>query len=131
MSFLSKLKIDNIEYNVLMLDYSIEQSDDGTGLPNERTQAGKILVRIESNKGTELHEWAMSNKALKNGELILYNRDSVSTFRKVEFKGAYCLKFREQFDSNDDQPLFSEILISARELDVKGAKFVNDWPTIT
>ena len=131
MSFLSKLKIDNIEYTVLMLDYSIEQSDDGTGLPNERAQGGKILVKIESNKGTELHEWAMSNKALKDGELVLYNRDSVSTFRKIEFKGAYCLKFREKFDGIDNQPLFSEILISARELDIKGAIFVNDWPTIT
>ena len=95
MSFLSKLKIDDLEYTVMMLDYSIEQSDDGTGLPNERTQGGKLLVRIESNKGTELHEWAMSNRALKNGELTLYNRDSVSTFRKIEFKKAsrtvYCL----------------------------------------
>lgn len=131
MSFLSKLKIDDLEYTVMMLDYSIEQSDDGTGLPNERTQGGKLLVRIESNKGTELHEWAMSNRALKNGELTLYNRDSVSTFRKIEFKGAYCLKYREKFDGDDNQPLYSEVLISARELDIKGAKFVNDWPTIS
>lgn len=131
MSFLAKLKIDNIEYNVLSADYSIEQSEDGTGLPNERTQAGKILVGIESTKETDLIEWAMSNRALKDGELVLYNRDSVSTFRKIEFKSAYCLKFREKFDNNDNQPLYSEILISARELVIRDAKLVNNWPSIT
>jgi len=128
MAFLSKLIIDETEYTVLKLDYSIEQAEDGTGLPNERAIGGKILVEIESVKSVDLIEWANSNQSLKDGELILYNRDSVSTFRKIEFKGAYCLKFRERFDGENSTPLYSEVLISARELNIMGVSVVNDWP---
>ncbi|WP_346881320.1 type VI secretion system tube protein TssD [uncultured Algibacter sp.] len=130
MSFLSKLTIDNIEYNVLSAEYRIKQSDDGTGLPNEETMAGKLLVKIESTKDVTLIEWAMSTRTRKDGALILYNRDSVSTFRKIEFKDAYCLDFFEKFDGENNEPLYSEILISAKELNIKGAKIVNDWPDI-
>ena len=113
---------------MLKADYSIEQAEDGTGLPNERSIGGKILVEIESVKNVDLIEWANSNHALKNGELVLYNRDSVSTFRKVEFKKAYCLKFRERFDGQNAMPLYTELLISARELNIMGTAIVNDWP---
>ncbi len=128
MSFLAKLKINNVEYNVLSLKWDIEQNFDDTGLPVERTQAGQIKVTYESTKDTEIISWALSNRGLKNGELILYNRDSVSTFRKIEFKDAYCVNFSEQFDNINNEPLLSEILISARELTIKDAKHVNNWP---
>lgn len=129
MSFLSKLKIENIEYNVMMAEYTIEQSHDGTGLPNERPQAGQITVRIASVKTVELMEWANSSNMLKDGELVLYNRDSVSTFRSIEFKGAYCLRFTEKFDGYNNDPLYSEITISARTLKAKELTYENDWPT--
>lgn len=129
MSFLSKLKIDDITYNVLMAEYSIDQSDDGTGLPNERTQGGKIIVRVESVKSTELFEWAGSNSIVKDGELLLYNRDSVSTFRSISFKEAYCLRYYEKFSGNDNNPLYTEVTISARLLDMRGVRYENDWPT--
>ena len=128
MSFLSKLIIDTTVYNVLKADYSITQAEVGTGLTNESALGGKILIEIESVKNVDLIEWAKSSQALKDGELILYNRDSVSTFRKIEFKKAYCLKFREVFDGENDMPLYSEILISARELDIMGTIVANDWP---
>lgn len=128
MSFLAKLKIENVEYNVLSLDWNIEQSFDDTGLPIERTQAGQIKVTYESTKDTEIISWALSNRGLKNGELTLYNRDSVSTFRKIEFRDAYCVNFNEKFDNINNKPLLSEILISARELIIKDAKHVNNWP---
>lgn len=127
MSFSAKLKIDNIEYNVMVADYYITQPDDGTGLPNARSVGGKIEVRIESKKGTELFEWASSNNAVKNGELIFLNRDNISTFRKVEFIDAYCLKYREYFNHKTQEPLYTDIVISARELHLKDAKFKNDW----
>jgi len=128
MAFVSKLNIDDTEYTVLNLDYSIDQAEDGTGLPNERAIGGKILIEIESVKSINLIEWANSNQALKDGEIILYNRDSISTFRKIEFKKAYCLKFKERFDGGNSTPLYTELLISARELNIMGIPLINDWP---
>ena len=127
MSFTAKLKVDTNEYNVMIADYSITQPDDGTGLPNSRTVGGKIEASIESKKGNELFEWASSNNQLRDGELILYNRDSISSFRTVMFKDAYCLKFKEHFDHNSKEPLYTDLIIAARELDLKGTKFTNDW----
>jgi hypothetical protein len=127
MSFLAKLKVDNIEYNVMEADYTITQEDDGTGQPVKKSAGGKISLKIESTKQTELLDWAISSSARKDGELILYNRDSVSTFRKIAFKDAFCLKYREAFNHNNTDPLFTELIIAAKVLDIKGSKFTNDW----
>ena len=129
MSFLSKLVIENKEYNVMMAEYGIVQSHDGTGLPNERPQGGQLKIRVESVKTVELMEWASASNMLKNGELILFNRDSVSTFRNIEFEGAYCLSFFEKFDGYNNDPLYTEIVISARTLRSKEMTYENDWPT--
>ncbi|WP_271785211.1 type VI secretion system tube protein TssD [Aquimarina algiphila] len=130
MSFLAKLKIDNIEYNVLKARYSIHQSDDETGLPNERPTAGKLFLTVESNKSTDAISWAMSNKMLKDGTLTFYNRDAISTFRKIEFKDAYCLKFEEIFHSSNTDPLLSELIISAKELIIKDVSHTNPWTSL-
>ncbi len=131
MSFLAKLIIGREEFTVLKSRYSIDQSDDETGLPAERSKAGKLFVTVESVKNTEVISWAMSNKGLKDGELVLYNRDAISVFRKVEFKQAYCLKFEEIFDAIDNNPLMSEIIISAKELVIRDAVHKNNWPLIS
>ena len=130
MPFLAKLKVDNAEYNILKLDYAIEQAADDSGLPNERSQAGIIHVTIESTKNTDFIAWALSNRALKNGDIILYNRDAVSTFRRIEFHKAYCLKFRELFDAIDNKALMSELTISAKKISFKDIDHTNNWPTI-
>ncbi len=127
MSFSSKLKVDSIEYNVMIADYEITQPDDGTGLPNSRTVGGKIELRIETQKGTELFDWASSNNQLRDGELIFYNRDNVSTFKRIDFKDAYCIKYKEHFDYNNNDPIFTDLIIAARELNLRGSKFTNDW----
>lgn len=130
MSFLTKLIIDREEFTVLKAKYRISQADDETGLPVERTKAGKLFLTVESVKNTEVISWAMSNRALKDGELIFYNRDAISVFRKVEFKKAYCLEFEEIFDAIDTNPLMSKIVISAKELVIRDAKHENNWPSI-
>ncbi len=130
MSFLAKLKIDGTTYNVMEADYSITQPDDGTGLPSAKTVGGKIFLKVESDKSTALIDWAMSNSERRSGTLVFYNRDSVSTFRNIAFSDAYCLKFRELFSHANSEPLYAELTIAAKTLDIKGSKFENDWPLL-
>ncbi len=130
MSFLAKLKIDGTEYNVMEADYSITQPDDGTGLPDSKPVGGKIFLKVESDKSTALVDWAMSNSERRSGTLVFFNRDSVSTFRHIAFSDAYCLKFRELFSHANNEPLYTELTIAAKTLDIKGSKFENDWPLL-
>ena len=129
MSFLSKLIIDDIEYSVLNTKYAIKQKHDPTGLPGEKPIAGTFHVRIEAVKSTELFDWALDSKMTKNGTLVLYDRDKISAFRNFEFTQAYCLELEEEYHHDNNQPVYTEILIGFQKLKVRDSAYENDWPS--
>ncbi len=128
MAFLSKLKIDSEEYNVMTAKYSIEKPTDDSNHPSGRTQGGRISLKLESTKDVELFDWAAKDNLTKNGELILFNRDSFSIFKKIQFTNAYCIRFEEFFDSSNNDPVFCEIILACHKIEIKDSKFNNEWP---
>jgi len=128
MSFLSKLTIDGETMNVLKCSFSFEQGADITGRPSQRPRGGQISVLIESTNKTDFLDWMISPNMIKDGEIIFYKRDNLSSLKTVVFKEAYCLNYHEDFDAVSDQPLKTRITISAKELKVKDTTFKNNWP---
>jgi len=128
MSFLSKLTIDDETMNVLKCSFSFEQGSDITGRPSQRPRGGQISVLIESTNKTDFLDWMISPNMVKDGEIIFYKRDNLSSLKTIIFKEAYCLNYEEDFDAVSDQPLKTKIVISAKELKVKDTTFKNNWP---
>ncbi|OAB78743.1 type VI secretion system tube protein TssD [Cochleicola gelatinilyticus] len=129
MSFLAKLNIDDDEMNVLECSFGFEQGSDYTGRPSQKPRGGQISVLIESTNKTDFLEWMISPNMTKKGKITFFKRDHMSSLKTVEFSDAYCLKYNEDFNSIDSQPLKTRILLSAKEVSVKDTVFRNDWPS--
>ncbi len=129
MSFYAKLVIEKEEMNVLDCSFEFTQEADYNGRPSEKPRGGKIEVLIEATAKTHFLEWMISSDMTKNGSLNFYKRESMSNLKKVEFKGAYCLHYKEHFNSESAQPLQIKLVLSAREITIRGTEFVNNWPT--
>ncbi|WP_103070930.1 type VI secretion system tube protein TssD [Aquimarina sediminis] len=128
MSFLAKLNIDGEEFNILECDFGLKQNADETGRPSAKPKGGQIRLLIESNVKLDFFEWAASGSATKNGGIVFYRRDNVSSLKKLEFRDTYCLEYRELFNAVDDKPLRIYLTLSAKELVMRGTTFTNNWP---
>ncbi|MGB0879690.1 MAG: type VI secretion system tube protein TssD [Polaribacter sp.] len=128
MSFLSQLTIDGDTMNVLRCSFNFEQGSDTTGKPSQRPRGGQITILVESTNKTDFLEWTISPNMTKDGEVIFYKRDNMSSLKTIKFKGAYCLKYQEDFDAVSNEPLKTRIVISAKEIKVKDTTFKNHWP---
>lgn len=129
MSFLSKLSIDDETMNVLKCSFSFEQGADNTGRPSQKPRGGQITILIESTNKTDFLEWMISPNMTKNGEVVFYKRDNLSSLKTVKFKEAYCLSYKEDFDAVSDEPLQTSIVISAKEISIKDTTYLNNWPS--
>ncbi|WP_452223839.1 type VI secretion system tube protein TssD, partial [Lacinutrix chionoecetis] len=96
---------------------------DNSGRPSQKPRGGQITILIESTNKTDFLEWMISSNMTKNGSVIFYKRDNMSSLKTVKFKDAYCLDYVEDFDAVSSQPLKTRIVISAQEISVKGTKF--------
>lgn len=128
MSFLSQLTIDDDTMNVLKCSFSFEQGADYNGRPSQKPRGGQVSILLESTNKTDFLDWMISPNMTKDGEIIFYKRDNMSSLKTIVFKEAYCLSYNEDFDAVSDDPLRTQVVISAKEIKVKDTTFVNNWP---
>jgi hypothetical protein len=128
MSFLSKLVIGSDEMNVLDCTFEFSQGADYNGRPAEKTRGGQIKLLIESTSKTDFLDWAISPDMVKNGVITFYKRENMASLKKVEFKNAYCLHYKEHFNAIDEHAMQTQIVISAKEITIKDTTFTNNWP---
>ncbi|QLG46856.1 type VI secretion system tube protein TssD [Costertonia aggregata] len=127
MSFLAKLYVDGVEYNVLHCTYNFEQPIDHTGKPSGKPIGGQITVTLESQGKYDLHHWMAAPEQAKDGTIIFYKRDAMAKLQEVVFKKAYCVSLEEEFDAVDDIPMQKRIIISAQSIQIGDMTFENNW----
>ena len=129
MSFLSTLILDDEELNLLDCSFTFTQGMDYTGRPSEKPRGGQIRLLIEGTAKTDFLEWMISPSLTKKGSITFYRRDTMAGLKKVEFQEAHCVEYSESFNATDNQPLKISLLITAKEISVKGTTFKNNWPS--
>ncbi|KIA99752.1 MULTISPECIES: type VI secretion system tube protein TssD [unclassified Flavobacterium] len=127
MSFLAKLELDNEIFNVLEFDINLDQNTDNNGKPSNKTKGGQIRLVIESTQTDLFSDWMVSHTSNKDGKIIFYRRDAMSTMKNVTFKKAFCISFRKSFRSEGNVPMTTEILISSNEVKIGNTLFENNW----
>ncbi len=127
MSFLAKLNLDGLEYNVLRCTYAFEQPLDRTGKPSGKPCGGQISVTVETGGRYDLHHWMKEPEQTKDGSIVFYKRDAMSRLQEVIFKKAFCVKLVENFDANGNSPMQKHLVISARSLKIGDMDFENPW----
>jgi hypothetical protein len=127
MSFLAKLELDNEIFNVLEFDVTFTQSTDNNGKPGNKATGGQIRLVVESTQTDVFSDWMVSQTQTKDGKIIFYRRDAMSTMKNVVFKKAYCISFHESFRSEGATPMTTQILISSNEVKIGNTTFENNW----
>lgn len=127
MSFLAKLELDDKTYNVLECEYDFTQNIDETGKPKGMPYGGEISIRVESTGTPELLNWMLDHNQTKDGKIVFYRRDAMSKLQEVLFKKAFCIKYKEHFDSQGTEPLQIEIRLIAQGFDVGGVAHNKMW----
>lgn len=127
MSFLAKLILGSTEYNVLNVEYAINQSVDVHNRPNGRPRGGIIEMTLESGSNHDLIQWVVNANMVKNGKIEFYRRDANSSMKTVEFKDGFCIFLKEIFISDGVNPMVTKITISSRELSILNVTIQNTW----
>ncbi|WP_125718786.1 type VI secretion system tube protein TssD [Flavobacterium ustbae] len=127
MSFLAKLELDNEKFNVLEFDITFNQGTDNNGKPANKTKGGQIRLVVESTSTDLFSDWMVSQTSIKDGKIVFYRRDAMSTMKNVSFKKAYCISFHKSFRSEGTIPMRTEILITSNEIKIGNTVFENNW----
>ncbi len=131
MSFSATFEIDKLSLDVLDCEFGVERSVDSRGYPTtEPMGVGIIKIVVASENDTLLFDWS-TNKTVKNGTIVFDGKYKYgSRMRKIEFKDAYCIGYREIFSSLATEPMRIELTISAREMTMEQVTYTNDWPGV-
>jgi len=127
MSFLAKLEIDNQIFNVLKFDITLEQGINNNGKPSNKTKGGQIKLIVETTQTDLFSDWMVSHTSVKDGKIIFYRRDAMSTMKNVTFENAYCIYLRKKFCSEGISPMTTKILITSNKIKIGNTLFENNW----
>lgn len=130
MSFLAKLEIDNAVFNVLEFDVHLTQEIDNNGKPANKPKSRQIKLLIETTQTDLFSDWMVSETSVKDGKIIFYRRDAMSTMKNVTFKKAYCISLKKAFSSQGAVPMTTEILITSKEIKIGNTVFDNNWKNV-
>lgn len=93
MSFLAKLEIDNEVFNVLEFDVKFTQSTDNNGKPANKAKGGQIRLVVESTGIDLFSDWMVSQTSTKDGKIIFFRRDAMSTMKMSSSKKGIVFHF--------------------------------------
>jgi len=127
MSFKSKLKVGGKELNILNASYDLHQEIDASGRPSSVTRGGTISLTVESTGDSFFFEWMTNNFERKDGSIQYVKRDTDAKLKELNFKEGYLVKYKEEFDATDANPLVETFTISAKEISSGGGEHVNEW----
>lgn len=106
-------------------DFSFSQEVDARGLPVSAVRGGIIHVSYASFDDPDIVAWMFRDEADKDGYIEFAGVESSKAFKKLEFKNARCISYRESFSR--DHEMLVEISISSREIELSGMNHVNTW----
>lgn len=128
-SFRASLELAGKTVDVLYSTYEFTRQVDKKGKPSSGVYGGEITFRIESTADSSIIE-AMVNSQFKPVEgVITYKKtDEDASMRKVEFKNAYIIRFKETLDVTGESPMSCLVTVSAEEITIANATHFNRWP---
>jgi Hemolysin coregulated protein Hcp (TssD) len=127
MSFLAPLKIDSKIYNILECAYDFTQNTNPSGKPLGIAKGGQITFKIEASSKNDFINWVATPNKTKDGVITFFKRDSMSKLQEIIFQKAYCLYFKQMFNSQNTDPLMIEMTIAAKKMTFDGFELENVW----
>ncbi|UGU14199.1 hypothetical protein LS482_10790 [Sinomicrobium kalidii] len=117
-----------MSYNVLEYDIRVEKGTDHNGKPSTNARGGEIRLVLETDMKDSFSDWIVNSSHTKDGKLTFFKRDGMSRMRSTSFKKGYCIRFHEKFRAVGDEPMTTEIVISAKEINIGNTPLKKKWP---
>lgn len=128
MSFRATLSLEGKEYDVLKCKYSVKREVDSKGRPSSNLYGGRISIEVESTDDISVIEkMAMQFKPI-SGNVAFKKDDEDSKMKELSFKNAYIVDFNEGINIVGEVPMSITFVISAQEIGMGDASFVQNWP---
>jgi hypothetical protein len=118
---------------VAAVSYKFVQTTDKEGQTVGIPRGGQITIRVKAmNDGNcELLSWAIDPSLAKGGKIEFMNSSDVrKKMKDVEFKGAYCIDFKEHWEDTtkrEDLAHWEEIVITCKEIINQSVTYENEW----
>lgn len=128
MSFVTTLKIDGKDFDVIACSYTLERDISTSGAPVSGVRGGVIKLKIKSLQDSFFAEWMAKPYLMKSGKIQFWKRDT-DVPRELHFEDAYLVHYKEKFKSTGEAYLVESMAFSARLIIVNGiAIHENIWP---
>lgn len=116
---------ENTGTKILSCNYSFSQDVDGRGFKNSKVRAGMINISIQGAGDTEIVQWMISDRTLKNGKITFSGVVDTGPQRSIEFRDALLVDYHESFSDQSD--IIINLSISARVIIVSGVTHESLW----
>lgn len=112
---------------VMMVDYTFNQTTDIEGQISGNPRGGRINVRVKAlNDGNnQLLQWMLAPNDPRDLEITFKNTIDGSTMKTLNGTGCSCVHYLEKWEEGEIH--FEEIQIVCQSLDNGGVNFVNPW----
>ena len=129
MSFEAILTVQGETFNVRRFSWGVRQNTDVVNRPDAHVQGGQLQVELDSQPSDLLHFWALDNTKKLGGTLQIFESDSRSVRKTIEFKDTYCVGLNKRFDgSGTTSGMIMGLSLSADQLICGEMTIRNDWP---
>ncbi len=128
-SFRAELELEGIKNDVLATEFVFSRDTDKKGKVSSNVYGGRINITIESTESTAIIE-AMLNSQFKaiEGVITFKKTSEDSALKRIEFKNAYIVYYKESLEVSGDVPMTINFTISAEEINIGNANHFNRWP---
>lgn len=129
MSFEAILTVQGEPFNVRRFSWGVRQTTDAINRPDAHVQGGQLQIELDSQPSDLLHFWTLDDTKKLGGTLQIFESDSRSVRKTIEFKDAYCVGLSKQFDgSGTTNGMIMTLSLSADQLICGETTIRNDWP---
>ena len=128
MSFAADFVVQGETFSVRSFNWSLHQDADALNRTDTLVQGGQLHVELDSKPSDLLQFWALDNTKRLEGKILVYEADSRSVRKTIEFQDAYCVGLSKRFDgSNSTNGMVMTLVLSAGKLQSGEVVLDNKW----
>ena len=122
------LKVDGYQdREVQKVEYSFNKATDDEGQLTGIPRGGKITFTLKAlNDGNpDMLDWMIQRNLAKKGTIIFNETKTGAEMKKIEFEGAYCVEYKE--DWKDKEMHTETFTITCQNITFGNITYTIDW----
>ncbi|RAJ31146.1 type VI secretion system tube protein TssD [Pedobacter cryoconitis] len=120
------LSVGMEEYELMELEFGVEQAVDHKLQPQHEVYGGVFQMELSQQVSAIMYKWMVNNWEQKDGQ-IDFRDEGGQNMNTIYFKNAYCINYRQQVSATGTQSLTTWITITAGKILFNNIELDNNW----